>query len=119
MTSSKSVIDVIRISITSNPIVFLTVGYIYVYGSNPQRLLGIALFMNRVWRHQFGPEITIEKDCWNVVAVLPCEETIEICCFIFWINIAFNYDMCGRYQIILRVYGIRKIIAVYICLLPK
>ena len=108
MTSSKSVIDVIRISISSNPVVLLTVEliskrrfqthththththiyiyiyiYIYVYWSNPHRLLVIAFFMNKQWRHQFRPEITIEKGCWNFIAVLPCEETkrYQICSF--------------------------------------
>ena len=45
--------------------------------------------MNREWRHQFGPEITIEKGCWNVIAILPCEETIRN--MFFWFNVAFNY----------------------------
>ena len=48
-----------------------------LYWLNPYRLLVIALFMNRGWRHQFGPEITTEEGCLNVIAVLPCEETIR------------------------------------------
>ena len=65
--------------------------YIYVYGSNTLRVLVIALLMNREWRHQFWPDITIEKGCWNVIAVPLWEETLRN--MFSWINGTFNYAM--------------------------
>ena len=47
--------------------------------------------MNREWRHQFWPDITIEKGCWNVIAVPLWEETLRN--MFFWINGTFNYAM--------------------------
>ena len=75
--------------------------------SIPHRLLAIALLMNREWRHQFGPDITIEKGCWNVIVVLPCEETIRN--RFFGLTSPSTMKCVGGIKLFSRVYGIRKI----------
>ena len=63
--------------------------------------------MNREWRHQFGPKITIEKGCWNVIAVLPCEETIRN--MFFGLTSLLTMKRVGGIKLFSCVYGIRKI----------
>ena len=63
--------------------------------------------MNREWRHQFGPEITIEKGCWNAIAVLPCEGTIRN--MFFGLTSLSTLKGVGGIKLFSRLYGIRKI----------
>ena len=63
--------------------------------------------MNGEWRHQFGPEFTIEKGCWNVITVFRVKNRYEIC---FSGLTSLSTTKCvGGIKLFSHVYGIRKI----------